>query len=129
MYTSARKSLIGYLAPVTGMAFVTILYKLIVTGVNSTSVALSFLLVVLATSSAYGLGPGILASVAGMFCFNYFFLPPFGTLTIHGSENWVALFVFLVTAFTASQLSSAARSRARDAERRREEVWKLYELS
>jgi two-component system, OmpR family, sensor histidine kinase KdpD len=129
MYASARQKLIGYLAPVIGVAFVTILYKLVVTGANSTSVSLSFLLVVLATSSAYGLRPGILASVAGMFCFNFFFLPPFGTLTIHGSENWVALFVFLVTAFTASQLSSAARSRARDAEKRREEVWKLYELS
>lgn len=129
MCASARQNLIGYLASVTGLASVTILYKSVLTGVNSTTVSLSFLLIVLAASSAYGLGPGIIASVAGMFCFNFFFLPPFGTLTIHGSENWVALFVFLVTAVTASQLSSAARSRARDAERRREEVWKLYELS
>jgi two-component system sensor histidine kinase KdpD len=112
-----------------GVALVTFLYKLAVTDINSTTVSLSFLLVVLAASSAYGLGPGILASIAGMFCFNFFFLPPFGTLTIHGSQNWVALFVFLVTAVTASELSSAARSRARDADRRREEVWKLYELS
>jgi two-component system sensor histidine kinase KdpD len=37
--------------------------------------------------------------------------------------------VFLITAVIASQLSSRARARARDAERRREEVWKLYELS
>jgi two-component system sensor histidine kinase KdpD len=129
MRASARQSMVGYLASVAGVAFVIILYKVIVTGVNSTTVSLSFLLVVLATSSAYGLGPGILAAVAGMFCFNFFFLPPFGDLTIHDSQNWVALFVFLVTAATASQLSSAARSRARDAERRREEVWKLYELS
>lgn len=129
MRASARQTIMGYLAPVIGVAFVIILYKLIVTGVNSTTVSLSFLLVVLATSSAYGLGPGILASIAGMFCFNFFFLPPFGKLTIHDSQNWAALIVFLVTAATASQLSSAARSRARDAERRREEVWKLYELS
>lgn len=129
MYASARRNLLGYLASVTGVAFVTIFYKSIVTGVNATTVSLSFLLVVLAASSAYGLGPGILASVGGMFCFNFFFLPPFGDLTIHDSQNWVALFIFLVTAATASQLSSAARSRARDAERRREEVWKLYELS
>jgi K+-sensing histidine kinase KdpD len=66
-----------------GVALVTFLYKLAVTDINSTTVSLSFLLVVLAASSAYGLGPGILASIAGMFCFNFFFLPPFGTLTIH----------------------------------------------
>src|SRR5918912_4360369 len=105
MFTSARQSLIGYLAALTGVVFVTSLYKLVVTGINSTTASLSFLLIVLAASSAYGLGPGILASVAGVFCLNFFFLPPFGTLTIHGSENWVALFVFLATAFTASQLS------------------------
>ncbi|HSE97575.1 MAG TPA: ATP-binding protein, partial [Blastocatellia bacterium] len=96
---------------------------------NATTVALSFLLVVLAVASAYGLGPGILGSVAGMLCFNFFFLPPFRTFTIHDPQNWVALFAFLITAVMASQLSAKARARARDAEKRREEVWRLYELS
>ena len=117
-----------YFVVLGGVTFVTILYKYIVVGVNSTTIALSFLLVVLAAASSYGLGPAILASLVGMLCFNFFFLPPFGTLTIHDPQNWVALFAFLVTAVTASQLSSAARARTRDAERRREEVWKLYEL-
>ena len=108
---------------------VTVVYKQLLTGVNSTTVALSFLLVVLGAASRYGLGPSIAASLAGMLCFNFFFLPPFGTLTIHDPQNWVALLAFLVTAVTASQLSSAARARARDAERRREELLKLYQLS
>lgn len=129
MQNPARQSWIGYLVVLCGVAFVIILYKLIVVNVNATTVALSLLLVVLAAASVYGLGPGILGSVAGMFCFNFFFLPPTATLTIHDPQNWVALFAFLVTAVIASQLSSAAQARARDAERRREEVWKLYELS
>src|SRR5262249_50548194 len=49
--------------------------------------------------------------------------------TIQDPQNWVALIAFLITAVTASQLSSAARSRATDAEKRRAEVWKLYQLS
>ena len=107
----------------------TLCFRLLTSGVNSTTVALSFLLVVLFAAAAHGVGPGILASVAGMICFNFFFLPPVGTLTIHDPQNWVALFAFLVTAITASQLSSAARKRAREAEESHEQVWKLYQLS
>lgn len=129
MPISVRQNWLGYFITLCGVAIVAALYKVILVGVNATTVALSFLLVVLAAASSYGLGPAILASVVGMLCFNFFFLPPFGTFTIHDPQNWVALLAFLVTAVTASQLSSAARARARDAENRREEVWKLYELS
>ncbi|MBI3949758.1 MAG: DUF4118 domain-containing protein [Acidobacteria bacterium] len=125
----SRKQIIGYGAALVGVALVTAVYKLLITGVNATTVALSFLLVVLFIASAYGLGSAILASILGMLCFNFFFIPPTGTFTVHDSQNWVALFAFLVTAVIASQLSAAARRRARDAERRREEVWKLYQFS
>ena len=45
-----------------------------------------------------------MASVVAVFGFNYFFLPPVGTLTMQDPQNWVALVAFLVTAVTASQL-------------------------
>ncbi|HEU4389047.1 MAG TPA: ATP-binding protein [Blastocatellia bacterium] len=123
------KKLAGYAVSMTGVTFVTALYTLGISHVNTTTVSLSLLLVVLAVASTYGLGPGILASVLGMLCFNFFFLEPVGTFTIRDPQNWVALSVFLVTAATASHLSSRARVRAREAERRREEVTKLYQLS
>jgi two-component system sensor histidine kinase KdpD len=49
-----------------------------------------------------------------------------GTLTITDPQNWVALTAFLVTAITASRLSEQARRRARDANRRRQEIERLY---
>ena len=58
--------------------------------------------------------------------FNYYFLPPVGTFTIADPQNWVALTAFLVTAITASRLSEQARRRARDANRRRQEIERLY---
>jgi two-component system, OmpR family, sensor histidine kinase KdpD len=96
--------------------------------VNHTTVALSLLMAVLAISAYWGLAEATLASVAGMLGFNYFFLPPQGTLTIEDPENWVALAAFLVTAITASQLSERARRRAAEAEERRVEVERLYAL-
>jgi two-component system sensor histidine kinase KdpD len=97
--------------------------------VNATTVALSFLLVVLAVATWWGLAEAVAASVAGMLAFNYFFLPPVGTLTIADPENWVALAAFLVTAIVTSQLSTSARKRATEATRRQREMEKLYDLS
>jgi two-component system, OmpR family, sensor histidine kinase KdpD len=127
--TPTWRDLTGYLWAAGGIFGVTFTLRSLVPNVNHTTVALSYLVVVLLAASARGLGPSILASVAGVICFNYYFLPPVGSFTIADPQNWVALTAFLITAFIASQLSSAARSRARDAERRREEVWKLYQLS
>lgn len=124
-----RQTWVSYTLAIGGVAFVVLLHTLLITDVNATTVALSFLLIVLLVASIYGLGPAIVASVVGMLCFNFFFLPPIGKLTIYDPQNWVALFAFLVTAIIASQLSSMANIRARDAEKRREEVWKLYQLS
>lgn len=126
---STRPKWVGYTFALGGVVFVTALYFLLIKEVNATTVALSLLLVVLLAASIYGLGPGILASVVGMLCFNFFFLPPILTFTIADPQNWVALVAFLVTAVIVSHLSSVAQARAQDAERRREEVWKLYQLS
>lgn len=124
-----RHKSLRYVVSTIGVALITALYKYSDTHINTTTIALSYLLVVLITASAYGLAVGIFASVTSVLCFNFFFLPPYGTLTIQDPQNWVALFAFLATAIITSQLSAAARARAEDAERRREEVFKLYELS
>jgi two-component system, OmpR family, sensor histidine kinase KdpD len=123
------QKMLGYLGPLAGVGAVTLCYKLLITGVNATTVALSLLLVVLLSAAYRGIGPAILAAVASMLGFNFFFLEPVGTFTIHDPQNWVALFAFLLTAIVASQLSSAARRRAREAEESHEQVWKLYQLS
>ena len=108
------------------VAAVIALYRLL--PVNSTTVALSLLLSVLGISARWGLAEATLASVAAMLGFNYYFLPPVHTFTIQDPQNWVALCAFLVTAVTASQLAERARRRAAEAEARRMESERLYEL-
>lgn len=97
--------------------------------INATTAALYMLLVVLAAATKWGLTEAIFTSVTGVLAFNFFFLPPLGTFTIADPDNWVALFTFLVTAVTASQLSSRAKYRAEEALTRRNEIARLYELS
>jgi two-component system sensor histidine kinase KdpD len=97
--------------------------------VNSATAAFTFLLAVLALATFSGLLSSISASLAGMLCYNYFFLPPVGTFTIGDPENWVALVAFLITAVTASQLSSSAQNRAREALARQRELERLNQFS
>jgi len=97
--------------------------------VNQTTVALSFLLAILAVSAVWGMAVSVFMSLAAVIAFNYFFLPPVGTLTIADPQNWVALFAFLVTSIMGSQLSSRIRSEADEAHQRRREVERLYQFS
>jgi two-component system, OmpR family, sensor histidine kinase KdpD len=107
---------------------ITLFYWQIFNG-NNVTVALSFLLAVLAIATRWGLLEALAASVAGVVCFNYFFLPPVGTFTIVDPQNWVALLAFVLTAVIASHLSASAKKQARDSIRRQREMERLYTLS
>jgi two-component system sensor histidine kinase KdpD len=97
--------------------------------VNPTTVALTFLLVVLGIASRWGLTLATTTAVVATLAFNYYFLPPIHTFTVADPQNWIALLAFLVTAIVASRLSERARREAENANRRRKEVERLYSLS
>ena len=117
----------GYFGAVVGTGVVTGLLAPFHEQINSTTVALAFLLVVLFVALFWGSRPALLASVLGMFCLNFFFLPPLYTLSIAHSQNWVALTVFFTTALAVGQLSARAKRRAEEAEEARREIERLYQ--
>jgi two-component system sensor histidine kinase KdpD len=96
---------------------------------NPTTVALAFLLAVLAISASWGLRQAVFTSVIASLALDYYFLPPIGTFNIVGPQNWIALFTFLVTAVAVSELSARARRGARSAVERRQELERLYAFS
>jgi two-component system sensor histidine kinase KdpD len=113
------------LAAVAALTFA--LFRLV--PVNSTTAGFAYLLAILFVAARWGLVEAIVGSIASVLCLNFFFLPPIGTLTIADPQNWVALFAFLATGITASQLSAQIRRRALEAQNRQQEVEKLYSLS
>jgi two-component system sensor histidine kinase KdpD len=110
------------------IASITFLYRQVL-HVNQTTVALSFLLAILAVSAVWGMVVSVFMSLAAMLVFNYLFLPPVGKLTVADPQNWVALFAFLVTSIVGSQLSSRIRKEADEAHQRRREMERLYRFS
>jgi two-component system sensor histidine kinase KdpD len=96
---------------------------------NATTVALGFLIVVLLVAATARLWVAVTVSCVAMLAFNFFFLPPVGTLTIADPQNWIALFAFLAVSLVASNLSAVARARTQEAVARRDELGRLFDLS
>ena len=117
-----------YAATAVAVLVLVVLYHLVIK-VNPTTVALSFLIGVLIVSANWGLRPAVFMALVATLAFNYYFLPPVGTLTIADPQNWVALLAFLVTAIIASQLAERARREAERANERRREAERLYKFS
>ncbi|MGC1359853.1 MAG: DUF4118 domain-containing protein, partial [Silvibacterium sp.] len=115
---SARKNLRLILRVCAAIAFIGattfVLFRHV--PVNPITAGFLYLVVILFIATKGGLVESTVASLAAMLCFNFFFLPPIKTFTISDPQNWVALFAFLATSLTASQLSARAKRRALESE-------------
>jgi two-component system sensor histidine kinase KdpD len=122
LHERPRSLALGLAAVVAAVAIETALIYPLRQITPAASNGVVYMLGVLLISTYWGLGLGLLTSVASAAAFNFFHIPPTGKFTIAEPQNWVALGVFLVAAATASTLAELARARAREAERRREEA-------
>jgi two-component system sensor histidine kinase KdpD len=119
---------VSFIATIAAVLLVTFLFRMVAI-VNATTVGFAYLITVLVLAATWGIAESVVASVAATICFNYFFLPPVGNWAIADPENWVALFTFLVSSLIASELSNRAKRRTAEANTRKVEIERLYELS
>jgi two-component system, OmpR family, sensor histidine kinase KdpD len=119
---------VGFAVSLVIIAIITPLYRYVL-HVNQTTVALTFLLAILAVSAVWGMIVSVFMSIVSVLIINYYFLPPIGTFTISDPQNWVALFAFLFTCIMGSQLSAKIRKEADAAHARRYEIERLYTFS
>jgi signal transduction histidine kinase len=111
---------LGGVAFVTGVIAVAHLYPLIPT------ISFTYLLVVLALASTRGLYAAILASLLAVLAYDFFLSPPLFVFVLTKLGNLLDLAVFLATAIITSQLASALRRRAEQAQSRERELRLLY---
>ncbi|HEY1766772.1 MAG TPA: DUF4118 domain-containing protein, partial [Terracidiphilus sp.] len=125
---SLRQALLRAAGATVIAALVVLLYRRFL-HVNQTTVALTFLVLILVTASRWRLAYSIYLSLLCALLYNFFFLPPIGTFTINDPQNWIALTAFLCTSILVSQLSDSVRRQAAISESRRREVERLYSFS
>ncbi|MBI4770954.1 MAG: DUF4118 domain-containing protein, partial [Chloroflexi bacterium] len=111
------------------MAATTAALNLLRGSLNTPVIALLYLLPVGLSTTLWGLGAGITASFCAFLAFNYFFIPPYYTLTVHQTQDLLALLVFLIVAVVISQLMGRIQSSLDEAQAREREATHLYELS
>jgi two-component system sensor histidine kinase KdpD len=129
MNNDTIKKIIYYVLSALTVILTVVAFKKIFIGATPATVALIFVLEILLAATFAGFGPGLLMAVSASLCFNFFFLPPYGTFFIASPADIVAFCVFLITAIIVSQLSSAVRLRAKEAEKRKDEVERLYKFA
>ena len=89
--------------------------------------ALVLVLSVVGAGIAGGARAAVFTSVFGALAFNFFFIPPYGTLKANSVDDYLALAVFLAVALALGLLVAAQADRRRGAEHREAEVRDLYE--
>src|ERR1039457_6354302 len=120
--------LIAVLSALAALALITATAKN-VAGLNATTVALLYLLVVLATSALVDIAYGILIAVTSGLLVNYYFLPPFGTFYIAAPEDWVSFGAYIITALVVSQFAATVRRRAVEADHLEAQLVRLKQFT
>ena len=102
----------GYAVAVATIAGVTAAGLALRHVLNLGNLALLYLLPVMVAASLFGLRTGLATAIGASLAYNFFFLPPVGTLTISNPENVVSVVVLLGVAAATSQLTARVRAQA-----------------
>lgn len=94
------------------VAAVTMLGRLLLEAIDLGNVALLYLVPVMFAAATFGLRAGLAVGVASSLAYNFFFLPPTGTLTVSNPENIISIIVFLGVAIVTSQFAARMHAQA-----------------
>jgi len=96
---------------------------------NTSTVALVYLIPVLISTTLWGLSPGLVSGFTAFLALNYFFLLPYYTFAVLHTQDLTGLAIFFLVAVLTSQLVGRARKNLEAAQAREFEATRLYELS
>ena len=91
--------------------------------------SLLYLLIVGLVAGLGGVRPALLAAALAFLCWNFFFLPPYGTFVVHDPQDWLSLFVFLAVAAAMGMQTGRMRDREAEALARGREMAMLNQFS
>ncbi|HEX2911684.1 MAG TPA: ATP-binding protein [Chloroflexia bacterium] len=129
IWNRGQRSILGFFFGFSAIALATLALKALRFEEYSYSVVLVYIVLVLVTASYYGLLPGLVTSLLGFVCFDFFFISPFFTLYIDSLPGLVAVLSFLGAATITSQIAANARNKTAEALLRQEETAALNELN
>jgi two-component system sensor histidine kinase KdpD len=122
----ARASLGNYATGISLVAAAAVLGLIVQPYLTPSSIVLLFLVSVLFTAIAQGLGPSLVASVLSILAYDFLFLPPLYSLNVDNPDDVIRMASFGLAAVIVSNLASFARHQAVLASQRAAVAEELY---
>jgi len=96
---------------------------------NSTAAGMLFLAFLVWVATQAGIRISLYVAALSAISFDFFFQPPFHTLRLAGGQAWIEMMTFAASCLVVSRVAEQARRQTLQADQRRRDVERLYELS
>ncbi len=124
-----HRPLIRYLYSLLLVLAATGIGALVGSGISPVNLVMVYLLAVVIAALYLGRGPAILASIASVLAFDFFFIPPQLTFSVRDTEYVLTFAAFMLVGLVISYLAVQAREQAESAQKRAEDTTALYALT
>ncbi|MGW8203352.1 DUF4118 domain-containing protein [Sphingomonas bisphenolicum] len=101
-----------YILTLLAVVAMTAIGRLLIEAIDLGNIALLYLVPVMFAAASYGLRAGLFGGLASSLAYNFFFLPPTGTLTVSNPENIISILVLLGVAIVTAQFAAGVRAQA-----------------
>src|SRR5579859_4897147 len=126
---SVMRRLTPYGVALAGAVTITGAIGIITTQAHVSGLSAFYLLLVLWLGARWGRGPAVAGSIAAFLLYDFYFVPPVGTLTVAGPAELLELVVLLAVALVTSQLAASLRRAQATTEALAADSRALYELA
>jgi two-component system, OmpR family, sensor histidine kinase KdpD len=116
-----------WLTVTVSVAAATLLLELL--HANSTMAGMAYLVLVVLTATQAGIGLSLYMAALCTVTFEFFFLPPYRTFSLAGTEQWMAMLAFVASCLIVSRVAERARRQTEKARQRQADVERLYAMS
>ncbi len=109
--------------------FITFLNYLFKPFLDIVDIALAYLLPILISAIQGGIGPSVAAAVLGILAFDFFFVPPFFSLTVANIHYLLTFTIFVLVALLTGTLAGRLQQHVKNTREREARIATLYALS
>jgi len=125
----APASWAGYGAGFGMVAATTLLCWPLLKVLDRTNLVMVYLMGIMGVAYRYGRKPAILASLASVLAFDFFFVPPYLTFAVSDAQYLVTFAVMLAVGIVIASLAGRLRAQTASSARRQERLQVLYQMS
>jgi two-component system sensor histidine kinase KdpD len=126
---TVRRTVVASTAALTTMVLATAVMLALRPHLAVATAAVVLVVPVIVGVAVGGFPTGVGAAIVGFFVYDWFFIPPYGALSVSSAQDWVALAVYLIVVLIVARLVAVQQDARRDATFRTEAIRRLFEVS